>query len=171
MSSYISQCMARANASISELRRAGSVANVLELSPDVWRKIQMGGFNMVQQDVFAGLPVRLKENLEDHIEAACFTGWIPLASGPLEGRQVTLSIYLPDETLRVSTTQLGTSVVPGSASQGASIFPTVIDAGSAIEVHGSTTAELMKELVSIDFSPAAAQSVADTAASKWPRSR
>ncbi|MEG2802836.1 hypothetical protein [Stenotrophomonas sp.] len=160
--------MTRATSSIADLRRKGQVANILEVSADVWGGIQMGGFNHAQRDVFAGLPVQVKHNLVDHIQAVHFVGWIKLEEGVVEGRTVTLSVYLPDATFGVSTTQLNTTVVPGYASDNSHVFPSIIDAGSAIEVHGRTAAALVPELEKIGFSAQAAHAIASTAAARWP---
>jgi hypothetical protein len=69
MSAYNESCFARAIASIKDGRANGEEPNALEISSDVWAMIQMGGFNIVDKPVFAGLPVVEVFDATDHIQA------------------------------------------------------------------------------------------------------
>lgn len=69
MSQYIRSCSARALASIQDARANGKKPNALQISSDVLAMIQMGGFNMVDKPIFAGLPVIEIHDATDHIQA------------------------------------------------------------------------------------------------------
>lgn len=81
--------------------------------------------------------------------------WIPIFSGVVERRHVTLSRYSSGE-LRVTTTQKYTEATEASSGGTTHVFSVVISGGDAIEVDANTAQELENELQQVGFSAQAA---------------
>lgn len=68
-SDFIDQCLDRAFASIRTVLDSGKRPTHIEISADLMTLISMGGFNMMGQPIFAGLPILERVDLTNHIEA------------------------------------------------------------------------------------------------------